>query len=291
MQLIPAFLHIPKCGADYFLSKSWSIFIDFLIGGLSYQKANALIGAHRLIITNDAGLPILTALVYDPSGICKSEKACYRRHENPNNPFVSYISYADFLKEIKISTLKLFSVIVEPDGINLIDKDFFKDLESNNGIKFKYIATLQEPVKMVESFFISILKRSKETGETYSKSLSSYIKSRNAPYGWLIRKINGDDSKIISKKAKLKAIEVLNKIEILDLKEIDILISNTYKECHNINQNNLHIKYSEEKINVKKYNLNIDDNTRLFFEKKSKFDLEIYKRFILEKKAGRKNAV
>lgn len=283
MKEIPAFIHVPKCGADYFLSKSWSIFIDFLMRGQSYQKANVLTKAHRLIITNNIGLPVLTALVYDPSGICKSAKPCYRKHENPNNSFVSYISYVDFLKEVEISTLKLFSVIVEPDGINLIDKNFFKTLEANSKIKFKYIATLQEPIKMFQSFFISILKRSKETGESRSKSLSSYIKSRNAPYGWLIRKINGDDSKRVSKKTKLKAIEVLNKIKLFDLKEIDILISNTYKECHNINPNNLHIKYSEEKINPKKYNLNIDDNTKSFFEKKSKFDLEIYQRFILKK--------
>lgn len=279
MQLIPAFLHIPKCGADYFLSKSWSLFVDFLMKSWTIERTNILIKAHRLIVTNNLGVPILTAIVYDPSSACKSLKRCYKNHENPNNKFVSYIKYEDFLKEVKISMLKIFSVIIEPEGLSLISDDFFKDLENDNKIKFKYITTLQHPFKMVESFFISVLKRSQETGETSHRSISTYIKSKNAPFGWLVKRLNGNDSGKLTKKAYLKAINVLDKVKIFNLSDIDSLILNTYAECHNIDANQLNIKYSEEKINRKKFDLDINNDIKNLFEKKARFDMEIYKRY------------
>lgn len=283
MQKIPAFIHIPKCGADYFLSKSWSIFLDFLMSGQVIERKSILMKAHRLIVTNESEVPILTALVYDPLSSCKRGKPCYKKHENPNNQFVSYISYDLFLKEIETSMLKIFSVIIEPEGIGLIGKDFFRDIEAKNEIKFKYITTLRDPLKMMESFFFSILKRAKNTGETSYRSFSSYIKSKNAPYGWLIKRLNGDDSKKVTEKIYLEAVDLLSKIKISNLEEIDKMILDAYVDCHRINFENLNIRYKEEAINPKKYKLILSDKDKTLFEKRAKFDIKIYKKFILNK--------
>lgn len=285
MQLIPAFLHIPKCGADYFLSKSWSVFIDFLIKSLSGEGAGVLNKVHRLII-NKNKVPILTALVYDPFSACKSMKPCYKKHESPNNKFVSYIDYDSFLQEMKISKLKIFAVIVEPEGIPLIDGNFFENLQTNNEIRFEYITTLQDPLKMTEAFFVSILERSKKTKERACKTFSAFVRSKFAPYGWLIKKINGDNLKRINKKAYLKAIHALDKVKIFNLSDIDTLISNIYLQCHNINADQLNIKYNEEKINRKKFKLNFNNDIKDIFEKKARLDMEIYKRYCKSRAPG-----
>lgn len=283
---IPAFFHIPRSGGTYVLSRNLYLFLSYALRIGLNRKPNWFLGVRMLKVINADAVPLMTALVYDSELLYKTNKKYYTDHSS--DPYISYINIFNFLKELQDLNLELFSIVIEPESAHLLKDNFFDNIFDKFKMKLIYYCTMRHPFDRLQSLYNYLTSNESSHEPTHnrfkSKTFNEFIKSKEPPYEWLIKRIIGNDNKKKISRLDLEtAFKVLNKFKFSNTSRADILINSVFKECYNleidtINHNLIRINNnssSKEKIKLE----NLPVSCQKHFLSMSKYDIELYNKY------------
>ena len=286
MNKIPVFLHIPKNAGTYVLGWTMTLFRYYGIANNWEDRVEWDYNLRRIVLQYESK-QIATLFIYDSYNVRDSNQNFV---QHPTDKYCNIIELQNFLDELKNKKLTLFSVIVEPDGVQHIKENLYKDICEHNKSHPLYYTILRDTYNRSESLY-NYIKSSKSSHEPThnaikSKTFVDYLNSYELGDSWLIRRlINITDSEIINEEIFNKACIILDEFKIKDIKHTDELINEVFTECYNISQNIV----DNNDRNVFKNSTSsdtfvfddLDEKTKNAFLTRTEFDRKLYTKYCI----------
>ena len=291
---IPIFLHISKNAGTYISYKNMHLFREY---GLStgwendpYEGSswNLKLSIISVMIENKI---LLRVFVYDNYNILK-----YNKNFNITSDHEAKIELYPFLYELLNNKLKIFSMIIPSYGFKMISKLNFDGLNV-----FDYICKIIKRESVYYTIFrdcfsrtvsmYNYLNSNKSKHEpTFKKiiynTFEEYIKSYQLEDSWLIRQLARiPDDEVINEEHFNKSCNILNKVKIADIKNVDEMIENVFKDCYNVDniikkvESDYCDKNSSEGIKIKFDTL--DEDVKNTFLNRTIFERRLYNKYII----------
>ena len=207
MNKLPVFLHIPKCGGTYILSWAMSMF-------RLWTQRKHLENERFLISVKHNDVIILTILA------CVRD--CANFIINPIDKHNIIIDLDAFLLELSKEDMKIFFIMIEPDGFFVIEN---KVIESMCNLIEKspiYYMTMRDSFFRCQSLYNYLNSEKSNHEETHgsikSTTFKDYLRFEESEDSWLIRVLIGiPDGESISEQYFDQVCAILDSINIKDI--------------------------------------------------------------------------
>ena len=218
--------------------------------------------------------------VENPFYFCESSTWVGTKH----SIFEWDIDIQNITKEL-LENITLFGIIIESQGFKCRNEifDLFPDLHL-----YQFLI-LRDPFSRAQSLYN--YNTSEESINDYShdliksKTFEDYVMSEQLEDSWLIRNlININDAESLEESHFQQALEILKSFNVYDIKDTDIAIQQTFKECYEFDTRKIELKpwdiitkneTKHKKINIEK----LTEQAQKVFKKRTFLDQKIYEQF------------
>jgi hypothetical protein len=285
---IPVFLHIPKNAGTFVISALMDIFRYY---GTTQNWNNEYGWNIRLrrIHVETKNKTVLTLFAYDADNI-RLTHPCLK--QSKEDPYVTIVDLNDFYNNFKTITLGLFAVIIESDGVALLQEKILPLLENiiTPQVNYRYYLLLRDPLSRAHSMFCYILSENSKHECTHNalKSLTfeEYITSYEVEDSWIIRTfLNLPLEHIITDEDFKQTCLFLNKFKIAEVSKAYQLLEEMVDVCYNVNLQNIPNTFLTDLRKNKTDNSNNqivikDNNSIVKFTIRTYYDYRLYQHFI-----------
>jgi len=291
---IPIFLHIPKNTGTYIHYKNMHLFRRY---GLKmgwdkdpYEGSswNLKLNMISVVFKNKK---VLSLFVYDNYNILKNNK-----NFNNTSDHESTIELYPFLYELLNNKLEIFSMIVASDGFNMMSKLNFDGLNVSDYIckiikrQPVYYTIFRDCFSRTVSMYNYLNSYASKHEPTYKKiiynSFEEYIKSHQLEDSWLIRQLSGiPDKESINEECFNNSCNILNRVKIADVKNVEEIFENVFKECYDVDdiiknvEGEYYNKNSSEGVKIDFDTL--DEDIKNIFLNRTVFERRLYNKYIV----------
>jgi hypothetical protein len=279
---IPVFYHIPKNAGTYV--SDWML-IAFRYYRGKYTNWDQLgrldngTTIKALQIMKD-GVIVARLLVGNPTYFCESYSKFSKKHSKTEWE----INFEDITSEL-LDNVFVFSLIIESTGFRIQQE--ISNILKGHGI-YKFLI-LRDPFYRAQSIYN--YNTSEESANDYShdsiksKTFEDYVMSNQLEDSWLIRNlINLNDAESLQESHFQQAQEILKSFNVYDIKDTDIAIQQTFKECYEFDTRKIELKPWDiiTKNETKHKKINIEELTEQaqdVFKQRTFLDQKLYEQF------------
>lgn len=242
---IPVFYHIPKCGGTYVTTKCREILRQ-------HHK-----GIGNFIIQNDKGLIARIML--------KKQQQLGKKH----------------IKDFSIDLLEseILFVVILAHGIRL-HEEILEKLQLNNTYKFVSLRNIYDRVQSLYNYVRSDeSKHEKSHMFIKEETLEDYILSNHFELNWITTQFSANKNNNVDESDYTKAYGLIKSLNLTDLKKVDLLIEDCFKNCYKeidiniLNQDRIHRNHC--KTNKIQFEDLSHDAQKIFLDK-LRWDIKLY---------------
>ena len=279
---IPIYLHFPRCGGTYTTRLTANLYRLYAIQKSWNSKRNWNLDLCRFLLT-DSGKQIGIIFAYDPLKK-RINNVNFTEHSKDHRTY--YCEIDNFIKDLKIYNFNLFSIVLKPDGLCLLDSkiDDILNIAGTSGLRY---TNLRDPFEREQSLY-NYSKGNSSSHELIShkflesKTFIDHIKSKDLHSNWYIRVLTNFKSMPCTEKDFNEAVKLLDTFKVCDINNIDKLFDEVFQECYWIDSSEIEdksiINRNDSQGETIKFK-DLDDELKNYISKNMELDIKLYRKY------------